>query len=112
MNKVVYQHINQRIPVIVSDGINNPDKCLEALEYGDMIGLSSVFVAEPDFVRKIKTMQIDKINLHITEKDIEKLVIPKAAFKEMVKLMDYGESLPKDTRDELRKLENNYSTKN
>ncbi|TLF25402.1 MAG: NADH-dependent flavin oxidoreductase [Spiroplasma sp. WSS] len=112
VNKVVYQHINQRIPVIVSGGINSPDKCLEALEYGDMIGLSSVFVAEPDFVRKIKTMQIDKINLHITEKDIEKLAIPKAAFKEMVKLMDYGESLPKDTRDELKKLENNYSTKN
>ncbi len=112
VNKVVYQHINQRISVIVSGGINSPDKCLEALEYGDMIGLSSVFVAEPDFVRKIKTMQIDKINLHITEKDIEKLAIPKAAFKEMVKLMDYGESLPKDTRDELRKLENNYSIKN
>lgn len=112
VNKVVYQHINQRIPVIVSGGINTPDKCLEALEYGDMVGLSSTFIVEPDFVKKIKTMQIDKINLHVTEKDIKKLAIPKAAFKEMVKLMDYGESLPKDTRDKLRKLENNYPIKN
>lgn len=51
---------------------------------------------------------LKKINLHVTLEDIEELAIPYAAFKDIVKMMDYGEGLNKETRDELRKLEENY----
>ena len=50
----------------------------------------------------------EKINLHVTLEDIDELAIPYAAFKDIVKMMDYGEGLNKETRDELRKLEKNY----
>ncbi|MGY6172228.1 oxidoreductase [Candidatus Mycoplasma pogonae] len=105
VNKVVYQHVNKRVPVIVSGGINTPEKCLEALQHGDLVGLSSVFVADPEFVTKIKNDNLEQINLHITLDNLADLAIPQNAFNKMVQLMDFGESLPQDTRDELRKLE-------
>ncbi len=40
--------------------------------------------------------------------DLENLAIPRAAFKDIVKMMDYGEGLKKHTRDALRQLEQNY----
>ena len=50
----------------------------------------------------------DSINLDVGVEDIERLAIPKAAFKDIVLMMDYGKSLPQHTRDEFRKLEENY----
>ncbi|TRM73265.1 NADH-dependent flavin oxidoreductase, partial [Sulfolobus sp. A20-N-F8] len=91
-----------------SGGINTVEKCLEAIKYADLIGLSSVFVADPEFVAKFENNQIDKINLNVELKDIKKLAIPKAAFKDIVQMMDYGQSLPENTRDNFRKLEKNY----
>ena len=41
--------------------------------------------------------------------DLEDLAIPRAAFKDIVKMMDYGEGLKKNTRDTLRQLEQNYN---
>lgn len=104
MNKVVYDHINGRIPVMATGGINSPDKALEALSYADMVGASTPFVTEPEFVVKIENGEEDKIDLGFTEDEIEDLAIPERAFKDMVELMDIGGSLSKETRSELDKL--------
>ena len=108
INEVVYEHLNGRLPLIASGGINTIEKCEEAILHADMIGLSSPFVAEPDFVEKLKTNHTEDINLDVGIDDIERLAIPKAAFKDIVLMMDYGRSLPQHTRDEFRKLEENY----
>ncbi|NQD98499.1 NADH-dependent flavin oxidoreductase, partial [Staphylococcus xylosus] len=94
--------------MIASGGINSPESALDALKHADMIGMSSPFVTEPDFVTKLANGTPEKINLHVTLEDIDELAIPYAAFKDIVKMMDYGEGLNKETRDELRKLEKNY----
>ncbi|MDU0462631.1 NADH-dependent flavin oxidoreductase [Staphylococcus ureilyticus] len=112
VNAVVYQYLNGRIPLIASGGINSPDSALDALQNADMVGMSSPFVTEPDFVTKLKEQRPEDIDLHITLEDIDELAIPYAAFKDIVKMMDYGEGLKKETRDELRKLETNYDAVN
>lgn len=112
VNAVVYKYLNGRIPLIASGGINSPDSALDALQNADMVGMSSPFVTEPDFVTKLKEQRADDIDLHVTLEDIDELAIPYAAFKDIVKMMDYGEGLKKETRDELRKLETNYDEVN
>lgn len=108
INEVVYEHLNGRIPLIASGGINSIEKCEEALLHADMVGLSSPFVADPDFVLKYEKGHADEINLNVSVDDIASLAIPKAAFKDIVLMMDYGQGLPQETRDEFRKLEKNY----
>ena len=73
-----------------------------------MVGMSSPFVTEPDFVHKLKEGRLEEINLNVTSEELVSLAIPKAAFKDIVRMMDYGEGLEKKARDELRKLEKNY----
>lgn len=89
---------------MATGGVNSPDKALEALEYADMVGASSPFITEPDFVIKLRDGREDDIDLQFTIDDIDDLKIPKSAFKDIVRMMDYGEGLPKETRDELRRL--------
>src|SRR5699024_3390223 len=62
MNRVVYEHIDGRVPVMASGGINSPDKALEALQYADMVGASTPFVTEPEFVNKLEAGKEDKID--------------------------------------------------
>ncbi|MBZ6526625.1 NADH-dependent flavin oxidoreductase [Aerococcaceae bacterium DSM 111021] len=104
VNKAVYDHVNGRVPVIATGGVNSPDKALEALENADMIGMSSVFVTEPDFVQKLEKGKEADINLGFTLEELPDLAIPHRAFKDLVEFMDFGGSLPQETRDELRKL--------
>lgn len=104
VNKAVYDHINGRVPVIATGGINDPDKALEALENADMIGMSSVFVTEPDFVQKLENGKEDDIGLGFELDELSDLAIPRRAFKDLIEFMDFGGSLPQETRDELRKL--------
>ncbi|MCD2136628.1 NADH-dependent flavin oxidoreductase [Salinicoccus halitifaciens] len=104
VNKVVYDHVRGRIPMMATGGINDPDKALEALEHADMVGASTPFITEPDFVSKLASGREDEIDLQFTVDEIDDLKIPEAAFKDIVRMMDYGEGLPKDTRDELRRL--------
>src|SRR5699024_3918687 len=92
--------------------INSTDSAVDALQNADMVGMSSPFVTEPDFVTKLKEQRPEDIDLHITLEDTDELAIPYAAFKDIVKMMDYGEGLKKETRDELRKLETNYDAVN
>ena len=54
VNQVVYEHLNGRIPMIASGGINSVETALDALQNADMVGMSSPFVTEPDFVSKLK----------------------------------------------------------
>ena len=112
VNQVVYDHLSGRLPMIASGGINSVESALDAMRQADMVGMSSPFVTEPDFVTKLAAGQPECIDLHITQDDLEELAIPHAAFKDIVKMMDYGEGLALKTRDELRKLEQNYDDYN
>lgn len=108
VNQIVYEHLAGRIPLIASGGINSPESALDALQHADMVGMSSPFVTEPDFVHKLAEQRPHDINLKFSMEDLENLAIPRAAFKDIVKMMDYGEGLKKHTRDALRQLEQNY----
>lgn len=104
MNQVVYDHIAGRIPVMATGGINSPDKALEALQYADLVGMSTPFVTEPDFVTKLKEGREGEINLGFTKEELADLAIPERAFKDIVELMDIGGSLSEEARYEFRNL--------
>src|SRR5699024_2430441 len=89
---------------MATGGINSPDKALEALQFSDMVGASTPFVTEPDFVIKLKEGREADIDLGFTPEEVADLAIPKRAFKDIVELMDFGGSLSEETRAELRKL--------
>ena len=104
MNQVVYEHIAGRIPVMATGGINSPEKALEAFQFSDMVGASTPFVTEPDFVIKLKEGRENEINLGFSPEEVGDLAIPERAFKDIVELMDIGGSLSEDARQEFRKL--------
>lgn len=104
MNQVVYNHIAGRIPVMATGGINSPEKAIEALQFSDMVGLSSPFVTEPDFALKLKEGREHEIDLGFTVEELADLAIPERAFKDIVELMDFGGSLSEEARDALREL--------
>ncbi|QKY68407.1 NADH-dependent flavin oxidoreductase [Lentibacillus sp. CBA3610] len=104
MNHVVYDHIAGRVPIMATGGINSPEKAQEALQFSDMVGMSTPFVTEPDFVTKLKEGREDAINLGFSPEELADLAIPERAFKDIVELMDIGGSLSEASRQELRKL--------
>lgn len=104
MNQVVYDHVAGRIPVMATGGINSPEKALEALKFSDMVGASTPFVTEPDFVTKLKAGKENNINLGFSQEELADLAIPERAFKDIVELMDFGGSLSDEARKEIRKL--------
>ncbi|AZP04412.1 NADH-dependent flavin oxidoreductase [Jeotgalibaca ciconiae] len=104
MNQVVYNHIAGRVPLMATGGINSPEKALEALQYSDMVGASTPFVTEPDFVAKLRDGRENEIDLGFTPDELADLAIPERAFKDIVELMDMGGSLSEEARQEFRKL--------
>ena len=108
VNAVIYQALKEKVAVIASGGINSQEKALEALEHADLVGLSTPFITDPEFAEKIKEGKAEEIQLSIKPESLEELAIPQAAFKDIVPLMDFGESLHKDARDFFRSLEVNY----
>src|SRR5699024_5648226 len=104
MNQVVYDYIANRTVVMATGGINSPDKALEAIQFADLVGASTPFVTEPEFVTKIKAGKENEIDLGFTEDEVSELAIPDRAFKDMIELMDIGASLSQETRDRLNKL--------
>ena len=104
VNEIVRDHLKGRVPIIATGGINSPEKALEALKYADMVGMSSVFVTEPDFVSKLEEGRQDEIDLSICPEEIEDLAIPHRAFKDLVEFMDFGGSLPEETREAFRQM--------
>ncbi len=105
---MVYDRLKGRVAVIASGGINSKEKALEALENADLVGLSTPFITDPEFAVKIQEGNESEIQLTIKPEALEALAIPKAAFKDIVPLMDFGESLEKEARDFFRGLEANY----
>ncbi len=93
---------------MATGGINSASKVFEALQHAHMVGASTPLVVDPEFLQKIKAKRSDQINLRIKVSDLEGLAIPKASFKDIVPLMDYGESLPKEAREVFRELRSNY----
>lgn len=104
VNAVIHQHFSGRLPIIATGGINHPDKALEALRHADMVGMSSVFVTEPDFVTKLREGRQADIDLSLHLDALDQLAIPPRAFKDLVEFMDYGGSLPEETRDAFRQM--------
>lgn len=108
VTEVIREQVGDRVPIMATGGVNTPDKCLEALETADLIGLSTPFLVDPEFAQKIESHQADQIELLIKPDKLEHLAIPQAAFKDIVPLMDYGESLPDQSRAVFRGLAANY----
>ncbi|WP_025729177.1 NADH-dependent flavin oxidoreductase [Atopobacter phocae] len=108
VNQVVWEHFKGRLPVMATGGINTPEKAMEALAHTDFIGASTPLVVDPEFVVKMMNGEEDMIQLKIRLEDLEQLAIPSASFKDIVPLMDYGESLPQEARTLFRSLESNY----
>lgn len=104
MNQVVYNHIANRTVVMATGGINSPEKALEAIQFSDLVGASTPFVTEPEFVTKLRDGKENEIDLGFTEEEVSELAIPDRAFKDMIELMDIGGSLSQETRDRLNKL--------
>lgn len=104
INEVVHNHIDGRVPVMATGGVNSPDKALEALQFADMVGASTPFVTEPDFVRKLEAGLENDIDLGFTPDELADLAIPERAFKDIVELMDFGGSLSDEARKEFHKL--------
>lgn len=104
VNEVIYDHFKGRLAIIATGGINSPDTALEALENADMVGMSSAFVTEPDFVQKLENGNENNINLDMNMDELDDLAIPRRAFKDLVEFMDLGESLPEAAREKLREL--------
>ena len=84
VNQVVYEYLNGHVPLIASGGINTPETALDALNNADMVGMSSPFVTEPDFVHKLAEGREDDIDLHVHPDELDELAIPHAAFKDIV----------------------------
>ncbi|WP_044762325.1 oxidoreductase, partial [Streptococcus suis] len=108
VNQVVHDALKDRLVVMATGGINSAEKAIEALEHADMVGLSTPFITDPEFAHKIAAGKPEDIQLRIKPEDLSKLAIPQASFKDIVPLMDYGESLPRESREVFRSL---YSSK-
>ncbi|MDV5975967.1 UNVERIFIED_CONTAM: NADH-dependent flavin oxidoreductase [Streptococcus canis] len=108
VNQVVWEHLNNRLPVMAIGGINTPEKAIEALAHSDFVGVSTSLVVDPEFAHKIKEGREEAICLRIRPEDLASLAIPQASFKDIVPLMDYGESLPEESRELFRSLAQYY----
>ncbi|WP_156011080.1 NADH-dependent flavin oxidoreductase [Streptococcus ruminantium] len=108
VNQVVHNALKGRLLIMATGGINSAEKAVEALKHADMVGLSTPFITDPEFVHKIKAGRTEDIQLRIRPQDLSQLAIPHASFKDIVPLMDYGESLPKESRELFRSLEKHY----
>ncbi len=72
------------------------------------MGLSSVFVADPEFVQKIENNEEDKINLSIKFEQLNELAIPETSFKGIVEMFGFCETIPTES---LKTLEENSKQK-
>lgn len=108
VNQVVHEALKGRVWVMASGGINSAEKAAEALATADFVGASTPFITDPEFVEKIALGKAAEIRLTIRPEDLPALSIPQAAFKDIVPLMDYGESLPQSSREVFRGLRVHY----
>lgn len=108
VTQVMKDKFGHRLPIMANGGINSPDKAIEALASADLIGLSTPFLVDPEFAQKIEQGRAEEIELLIQPDKLDSLAIPRAAFKDIVPLMDYGQAIPAASRQLFRSLEGNY----
>lgn len=108
VTEVMTERFGHRLPIMANGGINSANKVEDALAAADFIGLSTPFLVDPEFAQKIERGQADQIDLLINPDKLDSLAIPKAAFKDIVPLMDYGEAIPEASRQVFRDLESHY----
>ncbi|SEQ54531.1 2,4-dienoyl-CoA reductase [Granulicatella balaenopterae] len=108
VTEIIWRHFFGRLPIMATGGINTPEKVAEALKYADFVGSASPLVVDPEFLQKMETGRQSEINFKIKFEDLASLKIPEASFKDIVPLMDYGESIPKESRELFRSLITNY----
>ncbi|WP_391591790.1 Lipoylation-related NADH-dependent flavin oxidoreductase [[Mycoplasma] cavipharyngis] len=104
VNQVIYDLFHQRLTIIANGGINDPTKAIEALKHADLIGVSTPFIIEPDFVTKIANDQLDLAQITLNEAKLKELAIPKKAFKNLAAYMEYSKSITQAQIDLLKKL--------
>lgn len=75
MNALIKNQINGRCPLVVVGGVKSADIAKDALNYGDIVAMGSVALAEPDFANKVKEGKKDTINLDVTGRQ-EDLKLP------------------------------------
>lgn len=93
VSKVVYQYLNHRIPLIISGSINSAQKINQASLYADLIGITSAFVANPEFAWDLEKGAKD-LDLSITDDKLKDLCIPPQAFQKIFSYFSFGQSLP------------------
>src|SRR5699024_8334166 len=103
MNKVLQNHLNGKIPLMTTVRVNSSETALMCKSVSDMVGASTTFVTEPEFVTKLEAGKEDEIFLGLTDEKVADLKIPVRAFKDIVELMDFCGSLSQETRDNFRK---------
>lgn len=52
-NSAIYSFINGRVPYIVNGGIDDANKAVDSLNYGDMFSFATLALVDPDFKEKI-----------------------------------------------------------
>jgi 2,4-dienoyl-CoA reductase-like NADH-dependent reductase (Old Yellow Enzyme family) len=73
----IFEKVGHKIPVIGVGSIRTPDDALKVLETGiPLIALGRELIAEPHWVKKVKSNQIDSIRTTISKKDQAELIIP------------------------------------
>ena len=73
----IYEKVGHKIPVIGVGSIRAPDDALKALQTGvPLIALGRELIADPLWVNKIQTDQIDQIRTTICRDDQAELIIP------------------------------------
>lgn len=102
ISKVVYEYLDRRIPLIISGSINNAEKIKQASLHADLIGISSAFVANPEFAWNLEKGKTD-IDLSITENKLKDLCIPPQAFQNIFSYFTFGKSLPNKAEEVLAK---------
>lgn len=75
MSTLIKTQINGRCPLIVVGSMLSADVALDALNYGDILGMGSIALAEPDFAEKIRNGKPESINLDVTGRQ-EDLKLP------------------------------------
>lgn len=78
-SQMFHKVVGDRVPVITVSGVFNAADALNALDYGDMIAIGRESLIEPEFAKKIREGNTDKIRESIGE-DYEELNIPPKGF--------------------------------
>lgn len=99
--EVLKKTINKDIPIIINGSINSIEKIIKAKKYADLIGISSLFVSDPELVYKIKNNL--PINLEINKENMKSLAISKKAFNNIFHYFSFSKSLSQKTLDFVKK---------